>query len=751
MGKESIDPSIFSSIARELTIAAQLADSVPAAAEAKYGLAVLHIDQSIPSNDERTNIELGLNWLQESALMGCDRARAIIYRVFRSFQKPLPQSCEQNITTWLVDTAARGFFQSLEDLRELGEDDLARKALKLLKTKYSGTGVQRFDKIFSSSIDELLESDEKTVSKLRGIHDAVKKFWKSRRGDTLLHFAASCGLLRTLQHSLASNPAALNSLNGESESPLLLACRSGHYSVVLELLASGANPRIRSERGESPFHWLTSFEGDQVREICQALLQHSDVEQLNAVADEVGYIYCRENKYIKGTPLMRAVARNRLDVVLVLLNYGANPDVMIDDSSALNLAAGLHYPEILSALLCHTTIGPGLLCPATGMSLIQAAIVGGCFERRSTFGRIRRHGPRWLTRARETMQTLVDFGSSGILERISGLPNSTVLACASAFSQVDIVEYLLRTVAKARLNSLSIIPGGRGEIKTTPVGASILAKNLQIFRLLIEQGASVKRPHPYAQSYSLLYKCADCSNDNPEFAQILIDRGVEVNETPHDFEPPFACALRNRCFKLAGCLFRNGADPGIEYSKGLLIQTSYPKSILGHLIHECSMTTLPCLNFFFEQAKSKDVAIGFTVARSIKFTALHEIASIPLKNQDDVASKLILGCILDFFKPSVEQISAPCAIQDYTALHLAITMANFPVVQGILHYGIEPSLEANEEIWGLHLAEGLRDGFLDKLLPDSLKPTNAMEMKAWKNRMNDIVLALEDAGFRKIL
>jgi hypothetical protein len=109
-----------------------------------------------------------------------------------------------------------------------------------------------------------------------------------------------------------------------------------------------------------------------------------------------------------------------------------------------------------------------------------------------------------------------------------------------------------------------------------------------------------------------------------------------------------------------------------------------------------------------------------------------------------------LGCILDFFKPSVEQISAPCAIEDYTALHLAITMANFPVVQGILHYGIKPSLEANEGIWGLHLAEGLRDGLLDELLPDGLNPTNAMEMEKWKSRMKDIVQALEYAGFREI-
>ncbi|KAF1992988.1 hypothetical protein P154DRAFT_504183, partial [Amniculicola lignicola CBS 123094] len=71
----------------------------------------------------------------------------------------------------------------------------------------------------------------------------------------MLHFAASAGFEEVVKLWTGTMPTSVNEGGGQSETPLLIACRSGHGHVVRLLLAMGADPTIQSSNGDAPLHW----------------------------------------------------------------------------------------------------------------------------------------------------------------------------------------------------------------------------------------------------------------------------------------------------------------------------------------------------------------------------------------------------------------------------------------------------------------------------------------------------------------
>ena len=97
--------------------------------------------------------------------------------------------------------------------------------------------------------------------------------------------------------------------NEEGETPLLLACRAGNYYVAIQLLESGADPNIANSSGDTPLHWLLSFEQDQIAGIGKPLIELT--HGIDRVSGLWQATFPGENAFIKGTPLMRAIALSR--------------------------------------------------------------------------------------------------------------------------------------------------------------------------------------------------------------------------------------------------------------------------------------------------------------------------------------------------------------------------------------------------------------------------------------------------------
>jgi ankyrin repeat protein len=701
---DKLDPTIALNITRKLLEVAQLSGSLKGVAEARYGLAVQSMNKAIAHDQWTGSIETCLKWIVDAAKEGCDRAQASFYRIYTCAIGRLPDELAYLAATFMLNAASKGFFQPLEEMCDHGMSDIDG-AMRTLRFKYSGTGSQRYADFpqvregrppWQTSPTQIENFDRNLTERYKSQDIGYRDSGRFPNGDTILHHAASCGLRKALTYLIGKDPDNINNTNISGETPLLLACRSGHYFITMELLEAGADPKIASDSGEAPLHWLLSFDRRHVREICRSLVAKLDQHNLNAVASEWAYIHCIENRYVGGTPLIRAIVRNRLDVVQALLEAGADPSIVVEGRSALNLAVHLHYPHIIKVLiprLPKNSLGDGTVELSTGSSLLMFAIRGGSLEEPgSFFARVNRHGVHWNRRARETLQLLKELGSKEDLHNVPGCFGCTALCLAAMYAATDIVEFFLEQGCKDDIEKPSPILE-LSEAPKTPLMASILSRDFRTFRLLIDNGADTKTLSYDSSPYTLLYECAQSSNDRIEFAQALIDSGVQVDQSPDGYETPFACALRNRCFNLARCLWENGADVNIEYFDGEFLSSTTSFTVLGHLILEYSISSLSCLNFLFSHRPPLSAA-NFIVSRSMGFSALHTIAMAPYENQNDRDLGLIIGCILDYFMPSKEQLSLQCSDEDgNTALHIAIMKNNLPIVQGLLNTGADPLIK----------------------------------------------------------
>jgi ankyrin repeat protein len=131
---------------------------------------------------------------------------------------------------------------------------------------------------------------------------------KNAAGATPLHEAARSGNIRAMEMILDEG-ADVNAQDAKGNSPLHIGIPPEQYREGLSLLLSyGANPNLRDEHGESPLHVIITL--NRGADAAQTLLGgDADVSIRN----------------IDGkTPLYLAVEENRLDIIPLLLSYGAH-------------------------------------------------------------------------------------------------------------------------------------------------------------------------------------------------------------------------------------------------------------------------------------------------------------------------------------------------------------------------------------------------------------------------------------------
>jgi len=118
--------------------------------------------------------------------------------------------------------------------------------------------------------------------------------------------------------------------------PLYLAAREGHSSVVAVLLQRGANINAQSDDLVTPLH-AAARNGHKA--VVQELVQHDDI-QIDA-KDDAG-----------ATPLAWAAKEGHSSVVAVLLQSGANINAQIHDlRTPLHVAATYGHKAVVQELL----------------------------------------------------------------------------------------------------------------------------------------------------------------------------------------------------------------------------------------------------------------------------------------------------------------------------------------------------------------------------------------------------------------
>jgi uncharacterized protein len=178
-------------------------------------------------------------------------------------------------------------------------------------------------------------------------------------GMTALLFASRQGKLDAAR-ALVEGGADVNQVGADNTSPLLIALVNGHYSLATMLLEHRANASLADANGRTPLYAAIDLRNQQwsqgpAPELPQSVhlamikqLLAADADPKATITGKVkhrGSFDMRWTDLKGGTPFLRAAWNGDIEVMNLLLEHGADPNVMTDKKeTALLLLAGAGWP-----------------------------------------------------------------------------------------------------------------------------------------------------------------------------------------------------------------------------------------------------------------------------------------------------------------------------------------------------------------------------------------------------------------------
>jgi cytohesin len=262
-----------------------------------------------------------------------------------------------------------------------------------------------------------------------------------------------------------------------------------------------------------------------------------DVDKVQELLDHYLKLYIDTNQRMSHnhTPIWRACQEGYTNVVELLLQYGAHPDVIVADKidkdycSPLIVAAQNGHIGVVRTLI-HAGASVNWLTDNGETPLIKAAF----------------HGHADVVR--ELIQ-------SGAKIDLSGGDGATALLCASQNGHTKIVRMLLE--AGATPNSKALF-GDAGSFET-PLTRAVDNDHPDIVKLLIEFGANI-----HDQSRNWMFHALCCKKT--EIVRHFLNAGVDPNDKVGDIDsqcPLLYWAIKDDDYSIEciDALLKAGADP----------------------------------------------------------------------------------------------------------------------------------------------------------------------------------------------
>jgi Ankyrin repeat len=353
------------------------------------------------------NHETGLLHMLSAARKGDITARAILARLYQACNQKIPPDIP--ITEWLEEATAAG-------------SRIASTDLLLCNPTIHARGIERFRNRFCglltrNGIDWKVVED---LSKEFNIHDehrmaeAIQRHFNTRRlvsaqlgqptnisvdtieykGWNLLQFASTLGYVVMLD-KLLSLGFTVNHQNFLGETALLCACRSARCAAAELLLDKGASAAIRDGLGSTPLHYLIYMDERDIKHIAAKLLSSRADIHAKSLPINLSHALPRfigETEVYSDTPLHWAVAAGRLDVVKVLLDFGANPGEPSDIAALPVVTGGLTSgtPEYISTMDASSALNEALA--AAHIEMAEACVAQISCSRSFSLPLLRRLG-----------------------------------------------------------------------------------------------------------------------------------------------------------------------------------------------------------------------------------------------------------------------------------------------------------------------------------------------------------------------
>ncbi|PGH27119.1 serine/threonine protein kinase [Polytolypa hystricis UAMH7299] len=689
-------------------------------------------------------------------------ARAWIWRICEAVQVPVPLTLDE-LENYLKWGLIRGHRNCMEDGKAIVErltstDDQDRwskslnQAEQILKTMTGGVGMPHYvprklrrdydlgdlSQLANQIKEELGPgyesclkpapqrswlkwlSADKTAEKDGEKEYRFNKIFVNHKGHGLLHYAATMGNLKALQFMVETYLCKIDIPNQSvSESPLVCACRSGHFDCAMYLLDSGASANGTELGEEAPLHWLCSFSAEQMAVLAKRLVDAgADIEKASGIMrKDVRMIDAdwEDNFGIAVSPLGRAVLMKNLPAVKVLLELGANPlaNASPKNSSnrrtAIELAAALTLPHILEVLLLYvdqTQKPKPLIFDETGMLRAAHGKMITSYDSTTLQSRLVRCGPDYKKAMFQTLQILhsryrklQDWRNVDTARPVEGMH----LCWEIRLGNVDIVEALLE---------LGHDPNGSPGHR--PIEEAVLRNHSAIFKLLVNHDArlTTKRAIGNGMQFSLLQLLANrprSSRSGIFIAEYLIRSGLAIEPLPDGSPSSLVLAIKNRYFDLADLLLEKGANINAVYQTGAGEEWG---TVLGDLLRAHTEASLESISYVLRKHEMNVpvpapisshsggsnpagyLNVDFTVNKTNKLSALHTLALCPPEAITDrpQTSARIINCTLRAFR-SIEQINHAHPTFG-SALCIACVAGNDEAVTAFLEHGADMTVKA---------------------------------------------------------
>ena len=373
-----------------------------------------------------------------------------------------------------------------------------------------------------------------------------------------LYYAALCGFGGLVGRLLAAHPQDLNAEGGDWGAPLNAALGKGHRDIALFLVDRGAVGDHRSKENQTGLY-MASSRGyiDVVRSLID---RGADV---NAICKN----YDQHSNDVKWTPLHVAIYEAHRDIAILLLEHGADTEILSSlDQTALYMASSHGYIDVVRSLIDR---GANLnaICkdyPERGNGVKWTSLHMAIYKGH-----------------RDIAILLLERGAN---TKILNSLDQTALYMASSRGYTDVVQSLIDRGAGLNAICKDYYEHGTG-VKWTPLHAAIYNGHQDTAVLLLERGADTEPRSSRGETALYMASSRRCA----DVVGKLIGHGADLNVGCEDFDPfyedvmwtPLHVAISKGSFPVAMTLLQHGANPNAldNLGKTALHLASYRRGI----------------------------------------------------------------------------------------------------------------------------------------------------------------------------
>ena len=613
------------------------------------------------------DIHGALAWAEKAAELGSVSARGLIKRMFESAGKPMEPDLQQRATEWQLKAVRSGLSIARDDLRQVDSDRCA-SAVKV------GLGAKMlFGNTMSRDLIDMFDPKNRAAGLLLQLQELAILCLTVKK-STFLHAGAAMGV--DIQHfeSYLEDPEHINVEDVAGNTPLHVALRCNHSQHAKCILKHGADATITNNRGESPSHWLVYVDepGEQ-QDLVDLLAKNGAtfdaVARPSTFEDPYGFI--RHG----GTPLHWAVENNMVEMVNKLLDHGADPEFIYEESTPIDLAVERSNSEILRALLSKSKQPPVSVRVCTNPnasanlklmmteSYLNFAVACLLLHDRWLF-----HGRAWVQRLRETIHVIQDFGLN-----LETKHHPMQVAALGSTGSTEILELLVE-------EGFDNHPEGKAIFWQDLLHGCIGASQPFMLHFLFEQYLKYGSLKELSRPEELLLESAKSMSCDSSIMEKILETGVDINCRDKRGKSPLVLAVESRNYELATFLLSRGADINVHARCFLDGNDKISTNVLFELIVSNRDIDLGPLKFLLEPLHPYiDKLPDFLVIPEQRRTAHHLACR--------AGNVVVVEFLLKKF-PNKDQINFP-DFNGWTALHYAAFNGHLEVVKMLCKAGAD--------------------------------------------------------------